>query len=125
MGLLINFATEVLKECTGVRQAADIWTVLPPSYRGFLLAWFHRALAYAYHRFKKSADELNQLADGISLQKPDDDIRLGYQLDVALMGKGKKSTCKHKTFGDVPPDSSRMSCTFKESDWKREEPEFM
>ncbi|KAF2209443.1 hypothetical protein CERZMDRAFT_100237 [Cercospora zeae-maydis SCOH1-5] len=125
MGLLINFATEVLKEFTGVRDAADIWTVLPPSYRGFLIAWFHRALGLAHNKVKRSEHQLSQLAENFYVQKPDDDIKLGYKLDVAVMGKRHKRISLHKSFGDVPLEKTRIPYTFKESDWKREEPEYI
>ncbi|GIZ38438.1 hypothetical protein CKM354_000185500 [Cercospora kikuchii] len=121
MGLLINFATQVLKEYTGVQDAADIWTVMPPRYRGFVLAWFYRTLVLAYYMVKKSEQQLGQMAEDLFVEKPDDSIKLGYKLDSVVMGKRRKSMSLHGAFGDVSLEKTRIPYRPQPSDWQKQE----
>jgi hypothetical protein len=67
MGLLIEFSTNALKQYAGFSHysgggttstatgvaTADVWTILPPAYRHFVIRWFMRTLHLVYMRFKR------------------------------------------------------------------------
>ncbi|KAI5360373.1 hypothetical protein Slin15195_G082970 [Septoria linicola] len=127
MGLLINFATETLKQYTGAVGVEDVWTILPPNYRRFLIGWFFRTVVLAWDMVKREASDLELLTEGLSVGEKgkEEEEEVGYRLDLGVMGKKRREGDGGGVFGVVKEEGDGEGYVPGEEEWVRVQPRYV